>query len=247
MVSVAEEHIDDALSIQSIGFGLLSAEGGDRSIDYSLYEVSHQNIGIISNERLEVGQRLSIDHRDNFHIPLVVHQIVEKRNLPPGYRRYRLISLNPDINFEQMLPESNHRKVSFIARHDYRVRFARFITEVPIAVDAKTFGGNRSYLMKTINVSKSGFLLASAQGLTVPFHETTLLELKIILDEEPGIPCLGKVIRYEVDFEHRVKLYGVTISEISPDDRERYSSLVEDIEHRKNRQVFRQLRLPMPF
>ncbi|MFY7929666.1 MAG: PilZ domain-containing protein [Oligoflexus sp.] len=247
MFSAAEERIDEGLGAASVGFGLMVADGREKSIDYTLFEVSHHSIGMISSDTLEVGQRVTIEHRESTNFPLLVYQIVPKRNLPEGFKRYRLICLDPGINFEKMLPESNHRKTALSTRQHYHIRFARFPTDIPLAVDARTFGAAQSYLMKTINISKSGFLLATPQGFGVPFHETTLLELKLALEEGQKVQCLGKVIRYEVDFEKKIKRYGVNVCEITPEDWERYTSFVEDIEHRKNRQIFRQLRIPMPF
>lgn len=240
-----EQVLDQALAQQSIGFGLMSVAGWEKPVDYALYEVSHHNIGIISSDPLEVGTRVTVEYRDGQPIPLVVHQIVPKKNLPPGYKRYRLITTDPEVNFERILPESSHRKVSFTTRHHYHVRFARFNTEIPTRVEARTFGSEEPYHMKTINVSKTGFLLASPPGFRVPFHESTLLELTLFLEDQP-IRCLGKVIRCEVDFEKKIKRYGINICDIHAEDREKYFSFIEDTEHRKNRQVFRSLKLPMP-
>lgn len=240
-----EPVIDQALGTQSIGFGLISVPGWEKSVDYALYEVSHHNIGIISSDNLEIGTEVTLEYREHLTIPMIVHQIVPKKNLPPGYRRYRLITVNPEIDFEKLLPESAHRKVSLSNRHLYQVRFARFATEIPTKVEARTFGSDEPYHMKTVNVSKSGFLISSPPGFRVPFHESTLLELVIHLEGKP-IRCLGKVIRCEVDFEKKLKRYGINLCDIHVDDRERYFSYIDDVEHSKNRQVFRLLRLPMP-
>jgi hypothetical protein len=240
-----EQVLDQVLAQQSIGFGLMSVAGSEKPVDYALYEVSHYNIGIISSDTLEVGTRVTVEYRDGQSIPLVVHQIVSKKNLPPGYKRYRLITTDPEVNFERILPESSYRKVAFTTRHQYHMRFARFNTEIPTRVEARTFGSEEPYHMKTINVSKTGFLLTSPPGFRVPFHQSTLLELTIFLEDQP-IRCLGKVIRCEVDFEKKVKRYGIDICDIHAEDREKYFSFIEDTEHRKNRQVFRMLNLPMP-
>jgi len=245
IVEEEKQVIDQTLVQQSIGFGLMSVAGWDKAVDYALYEVSHHNIGIISSDPLEVGSQVTVEYRENQLISLVVHQIVPKKNLPPGYKRFRLITTNPEIDFEHLLPESSHRKVSFNTRHQYHVRFVRFVTEIPTRVEARTFGSEEPYHMKTINISKSGFLLASPPGFRVPFHESTLLELTLFVEDRP-IRCLGKVMRCEVDFEKKLKRYGVNICDIHAEDRERYFSFVEDTEHRKNRQVFRLLKIAMP-
>ncbi len=247
MIALAKENIEEILVVQSVGFGIMLAEGWETSINYALYEVSNHNIGIISNEPLEVGTQISIQYKENSIIPMVVHQLVPRDNLPPGYRRFRLISLDPHINFEKLLPETSHRKFSLSTRHHFHVRFVRFSTEIPTIIDAKTFGSHRTYSMKTLNISKSGFLLATPPGFTVPFHDTTLLELNIVLDEQTSIQCLGKVVRCEADFERKFKRYGINICEMKPEDREAYHSYIDDLEHRKNRQVFRLLKLTMPF
>jgi c-di-GMP-binding flagellar brake protein YcgR len=135
--------------------------------------------------------------------------------------------------------------VTFANRHQYQMRFGRFSTEVPTPVEARTFGSEEPYRMKTINVSKTGLLLASPPGFRVPFNESTLLELTLFLEEQP-IRCLGKVLRCEVDFEKKIKRYGINICDIHAEDCERYFSFIEDTEHRKNRQVFRALNIPMP-
>ncbi len=240
-----DEVLDQALAQKSVGFGLMSIVGWEKPVDYVLYEVSHHNIGIITSDPLMVGTRVTVEYRDNQQIPLIVHQEVPKKNLPAGYKRYRLITTDPELNFEKILPENSHRKVSVSNRQQYHVRFARFSTEIPTLVEARTFGSEEPYHMKTINVSKTGFLLSSPPGFRVPFHESTLLELTLFLEDQP-IRCLGKVIRCEVDFEKKIKRYGVNICDIHADDRERYYSFIEDTEHRKNRQVFRSLKLPMP-
>ena len=128
-VEYLEESTDKVIAKQSIGFGLMLAEGWEQAVDYALYEVSHHNIGIISKDNLEVGNKVTIEYRDQQIFSLIVHQIVPKKNLPSGYQRFRLISTDPDINFEHVLPESSHRKFSFSTQHNYQVRFARFRSE----------------------------------------------------------------------------------------------------------------------
>lgn len=243
---IGEEQVEEqAIAQQSLGFGLMTVAGWEKSVDYALYEVSHHNIGIISSDPLEIGTVVTVEHRENQPITLIVHQIVPRKNLPLGYQRFRLITTDPEVNFERILPESSHRKVNFTTRHHYQMRFGRFSTEVPTHVEARTFGSEEPYRMKTVNVSKTGFLLASPPGFRVPFNESTLLELTLFLEDQP-IRCLGKVLRCEVDFEKKIKRYGINICDIHADDREKYFSFIEDTEHRKNRQVFRTLKVPMP-
>jgi hypothetical protein len=248
MSSVAENliTIDQALGQPSLSIGLMLIQGREKPVDYALYEICHHNIGIITAVELKVGTQILIDRTHGHIIPTVVHAEVPRDNLPEGYNRYRLISVDPDIDFETFIPELSQRSFAVSQNQLYHVRFARFKTEIPTRVDARTFGSPEIYGLKTINVSKSGFLLASPPGFRVPFNESTLLELTVHLDDEDPISFLGKVIRCEFDFEKKMKRFGINICEITPQARERYDSYIEDVEHRKNRQIFRLLNMPMP-
>lgn len=249
MTAIAEEQteqIDQVLGQQSLGLGLMLVKGWDKPVEYALYEICHHNIGIITRDHLEVGTTVLIERTNTQIIPMVVHQLVPKKDLPPGYRRFRLISIDPEVDFESMLPEMGQRNYTVARKEHYHVRYARFSTEIPTRVDAKTFGSSELYTLKTINISKSGFLLASPPGFRVPFNESTLLELTVHVEGDEPIRFLGKVMRCEFDFEKKMKRYGINICEITAEARERYSSFIEDTEHKKNRQIFRLLNLPMP-
>lgn len=246
-LAIMDEKIKDQPNAQqSVGFGIMSVAGWKRPVDYELYEVAHHNIGIISNNPLEIGTVVTIDYRDSQVMQLIVYQIINSSNLPEGYKRFRLICTTFDKDFEQLLPESSLRKTSLSEINQYHIRFGRFETEIPTRIEARTFGSVEPYIMKTINVSKSGFLLSSPTGFRVPFHESTLLELTIHLEKNLELHCVGKVMRYEVDFEKRVKRYGIAIVEMNAQDRDIYFSFIDDTEHRKNRQVYRLLKLTMP-
>lgn len=247
MVASAKKNIDESLVTQSVGFGMMLVEGTEQSVNYALYEVSNQNIGIISSDDLEIGTRVSIEYRDHLRIPMIVHQKISSQNLPDGYKRFRLISLDSSVNFEALLPEANHRKFSISTRHHFHVRFVRFATDIPTLVDAKTFGAQQAYTLKTLNISKSGFLLASPPGFGVPFNEATLLELTIRLEQGQIVRCLGKVIRCEYDFELKLKRYGINLSDFHDNGRDLYYSYIDDLEHRKNRQIFRSLKISDPY
>lgn len=238
--------IEEALGQPSLSIGPMMVHGWDKPIDYALYELCHHNIGVITAVELKVGTQVMIERSANLIIPMIVHAEVPKENLPEGYNRYRLISVDPDTDFETLIPELSQRSFAINNKQTYHVRFARFKTEIPTRVDARTFGSPEVYTLKTINVSKSGFLLASPPGFRVPFNESTLLELTVHVEDEEPIRFLGKVIRCEFDFEKKMKRFGVSICEITNESRERYDSFIEDVEHRKNRQIFRLLNMPMP-
>lgn len=238
--------IDEALGQPSLSIGLMLIHGWEKPIDYALYELCHHNIGVITAVELKVGTAVLIERSVDHIIPLVVHAEVPKDNLPDGYHRYRLISVDPETDFEVLIPELTQRSFQLSNKQLYHVRFARFKTEIPTRVDARTFGSQEAYGLKTINVSKSGFLLASPPGFRVPFNESTLLELTVFVEDEEPINFLGKVIRCEFDFEKKMKRFGINITEITDENRNRYDSFIEDVEHRKNRQIFRLLNMPMP-
>ncbi len=248
MSSLAEHllSIDQALGQPSLSIGLMLIQGWEKPVEYALYEICHHNIGIITAVALEVGTPVLIERNEHHIIPLIVHQSVPKGNLPVGYNRYRLISVDPDTDFETLIPELAQRSFAINTNQLYNVRFARFSTEIPTRVDASTFGSQEVYSLKTINISKSGFLLASPPGFRVPFNEATLLELTVHVEDEEPILFLGKVIRCEFDFEKKMKRYGVNICEITQESKDRYHGFIEDAEHRKNRQIFRLLNIPMP-
>ncbi len=248
MSSVAENMltIDQALGQPSLSIGLMLIQGWEKPVDYALYEICHHNIGVITGVELKIGTQILIERSETQIIPMVVHAEVPRENLPDGYNRYRLISVDPETDFETLIPELSQRSFALNNKQLYHVRFARFKTEIPTRVDARTFGSPELYGLKTINVSKSGFLLASPPGFRVPFNESTLLELTVHMEDEEPISFLGKVIRCEFDFEKKMKRFGVNICEITPEARERYDSFIEDVEHRKNRQIFRLLNMPMP-
>ncbi|MBC7660476.1 MAG: PilZ domain-containing protein [Chitinophagaceae bacterium] len=248
MSSVAENllSIDQALGQTSLSLGLMIIQGWEKPIEYALYEICHHNIGVITSVVLEIGTPVFIERSGKHIIPMIVHQAVPTENLPGGYNRYRLISVDPETDFEVLIPELAQRTFHINDKQLYHVRFARFKTEIPTRVDARTFGSPELYSLKTLNVSKSGFLLASPPGFRVPFNEATLLELTIHVDDEEPISFLGRVIRCEFDFEKKMKRYGINICDITAEARERYDSFIEDTEHKKNRQIFRLLNVPMP-
>ena len=129
----------------------------EKPVEYALYEICHHNIGVITSVTLEIGTSVLIERNEHHIIPLIVHQAVPRDNLPEGYNRYRLISVDPQTDFETLLPELGARTFTINNKQQYNVRFARFKTDIPTRVDASTFGSPEIYTLKTINISKSGF------------------------------------------------------------------------------------------
>ncbi|RYZ82578.1 MAG: hypothetical protein EOP04_21755, partial [Proteobacteria bacterium] len=150
MSSVAENllSIDQALGQPSLSIGLMLIQGWDKPVEYALYEICHHNIGVITSVTLEIGTPVLIERNENHIIPMIVHQAVPTENLPDGYNRYRLISVDPDTDFEVIIPELSQRSFALNSKQLYHVRFARFKTEIPTRVDAKTFGSGEIYSLK---------------------------------------------------------------------------------------------------
>lgn len=114
-----------------------------------------------------------------------------------------------------------------------------------VYINASTFGTNKKYKLVTINLSHTGFLVASFEY--VPFAMNTLLELEIdpngdILSHP--INCIGKVVRMVkgesaglkeyiesfAEHEELKSIFGVQISEISQDDRVEWKNAVTELQ-----------------
>ena len=117
-----------------------------------------------------------------------------------------------------------------------RVRAPR--VEIDLAVVSKTLGTEASYAMSTMDVSKSGLLLAWDRKVRMPFIENTLIEMTI----DPGskalsapVPCLGKVIRRvdrPTDGNQEASLIGVQIVQMDGDDINVWEKCLDQLEER---------------
>ena len=218
-------------------FGVLRDPTNEQSLDYELYEIASQNLGILSSHSLSPGDRLELE-LESTRIPVIVHQIAGLHDRELGLHRYRLFTPEAHVNFESYFPEQRLR--SYSGHPKTTVRYARFPSSVlaPLIL-ANTFGAGQTYKLKALNASRSGMLLEACPGSDAPFREGTLLEIKIQRSPIETIACLAKVVRCEYNHENSNRRYGVTLTDIPNEQREQFQSFIEYLETEANKRLLR--------
>ncbi len=89
-----------------------------------------------------------------------------------------------------------------IRPNNTRVRAPR--VPMDLQVESRTIGTSAAYRFSTIDISRSGLLLAWERETRMPFIVNTLLELTIdpsATHLQKPVSCLGKVVRREAESE----------------------------------------------
>src|SRR5690606_16849314 len=126
-----------------------------------------------------------------------------------------------------------------IAEEASRMEFrsTRFEVKPTIPVHAKTFGAIGEYTLYTVNVSKSGLLVATEADSPVPFIVNTLLEITIDPSAQrlaQPILCLAKVVRHKrtVQGNRRIQFFGVHFIEFNGQAQLAWQRTLEELERK---------------
>lgn len=115
----------------------------------------------------------------------------------------------------------------------------RFEVAGEIGVQVSTLGSTEPFDFSVVDISSSGFLLATELGDEVPFHLNALLDITV----DPsggvlagGIRCMGKLVRVVEptraggDSAGTPGLFAVTIVQIDDDQQDRLDDYLKRLE-----------------
>lgn len=222
------------VELNNFGLGALMLKKSKEEIKYQPFEISRYGLGIITSQPLDIGSDLVLKSSLG-EVPFRVSTQIPASEA--GSLRYRLVALDMEADVEQfILDVANNEKVAALTLTK-NLQHARFDTDPPIPVIAKTFGSTNRYRFQTVNVSTSGILMALDDEITAPFNINTLLELELIPNgvwlHEP-LSCLGKVIRRNTFARHSgqspVVSFGIQFLEFQKDDLKVWQAILKDIE-----------------
>jgi hypothetical protein len=228
-VKISDDKLDN------FGLGRLISEERKAEVHYQPYEVSQHRLGIVAPRNcLKCDEHLVL--KTSFgDVPFIVEEVNEKDH-PFGLVRYRLHCPVKKVSVEDVFRKSGCEQYFTGSSSGGSIQRTRFKIDPSIVVKAKTFGTRIAHDFHTINISKSGFLLASGHNVKVPFIQNTLLELALEVDgfwiKEP-VNCLGKVVRCLELRDARnesIKHYGIRITEMSGKDEQVWEKTLSRIE-----------------
>lgn len=221
------------IELNDFGLGFLMLKKNKENITYQPFEISRYGLGIITDQPLDVGSDLVLKSAVG-EIPFRVSSQIF--GMDGEELRYRLVALDMEADIEQFILDiSTNEKVASLAL-SRNLQFARFETEPPIPVLAKTFGSTNRYQFKTINASASGLLIAGNDDKIAPFNVNTLLEIEMFPNgawlNEP-LNCLAKVARRNSltrPGQPPVLLFGIHFLEFQKQDMKTWQQVLKDIE-----------------
>ena len=227
-VKIASEGLDN------FGLGTLKAAASGEEISYQPYEFSRYRLGIIAKKGMAAGDHLALSNAQG-DFSFAVEEI-NNRDVCFGLVRYKLKCLDPNENIEGLLKKTGSDRYLNNGTSASRIQNARFEIKPSITVSAKTFGTRVSHDCVTVNVSRSGVLLAAGGPVRIPFIKNTLLELTMERDgnwlSEP-VHCIAKVVRTREAIGNNkevVRQFGVKIIEMNPRDEKVWESALLSIE-----------------
>ena len=216
-----------AFEVDDYGLGRISFK--EAQIDYQLYEISKVHMAIITKGALETGTNVTLERREGTFTLRVISSSHE--GLPPEVCRYKLISLDKDINLESML---DSRQASKLHALDKPLQFSRFETIPPLEVNIGTFGLGAKRAMSTLNISKSGCLIVAKTTAALPFKVSGLLEMSF-QNEHYGLKdkftCFGRVVRTFQAAKDNFPGLGIIFVDMTPDQKNTWYKCVEIAEH----------------
>ncbi|MFK7873820.1 MAG: PilZ domain-containing protein [Oligoflexales bacterium] len=125
-------------------------------------------------------------------------------------------------------------------RRETKKQAPRFsFSEDEINVSAKTIGSLESFQLTAENVSDTGLLITWNRDPSIPFCQSTILEINIDPVGEwllEPLQCLGKVVRREDDYgEVR---FGINIVQMGAEEQEQWESCVRHLSDSGNPAVW---------
>ena len=205
----------------------------NRLIKCESVDASRFGIGVITHEKIAVGELYEIRYKDS-RVPLrCVTSHTDHRD--PSLVRAGLMTVDESINIEELFAKTGCFPVG-TAKSEHTDRSARHQPTKPLLVDASTFGVRKKYRLRTENISRSGILVLNDDNEKVPFRLSTILELGI--DPVQGwIPeslmCSGKIVRMAslpnsvgTNFE----AFGVALIDLTKPQAETWNGLIDAIE-----------------
>ncbi len=211
--------------------GSLRCVASNELIEYEPYEFSQRCIGILSPIPMVLGSVLVLDSHRNGDL---CFKIANKQRQGDLFR-YRLV-LDMDGNLAKQLDIDTRSGKLKYERQNNRLQYARFTIEPQFYVYTRTFGSTDNYVLKGVDVSKSGILLCAPKPYgVIPFIEQTLLEIKLDLGSKlssQSIEPLGKVVRIYSEGlgNQRIKYIGVKFVDFASNDWEAWNKALETIE-----------------
>lgn len=118
--------------------------------------------------------------------------------------------------------------------NNMRVRAPR--VPMDLEVESRTIGTSAAYCFSTIDISRSGLLLAWERETRMPFIVNTLLELTIDPKSahlQKPVSCLGKVVRRESESENgkgNQARIGIQIVQIDNGDLQQWEGCLVELE-----------------
>lgn len=218
-------------------YGVLRHVHSEIRIEYELYEISDQSVGILTAARLSIGDGLIIESHKHGSVPLMVLADAGPANELTGNRhRYRLICLQSELELSRLLEIDASFDRFRSAHNGQALQFARFSLDGSLDVLTKTFGSMEAYRLQGIDISKTGMLLCAKNSWDVaPFIEQTLLELKLDIGHKytaKPLEPLGKVVRCfcKGKMLEKVRYYAIQFTDFGQGDTLEWEQLISQIE-----------------
>lgn len=219
------------IGLDSFGIGRLFISEIATPFEFQPYEVSAKYLGLIiasSFVTLAKNNQIFIELKDR-KVPLKIDSFHSMESDSIGLVRVKFEGLDPSINLEQTL--INYEQFNKIGpKNQNYIQSARFSLDNPIVAVGKTFGSVLGYPLAVENISKSGLLLCTDNKIKAPFIVNTLLELKLLSDQnllDSPVNCLAKVVRIHT---RGSKGFGVKFIELDGDLRSTVFKIVESLE-----------------
>lgn len=216
--------------LDDFGLGRIFTMPAKEPVEYQPYEVSRMSLGIVAAPGLQEGQALVLESNGQ-KVELAV-ELAGLQGDVLGNVRYHLGVKGVGSDLERLFAQSGcQRKLALVEKN---IQCARFDAIDGIKVQAKTFGARDRYGLTSLNVSKTGLLMAAHASDRVPFIVNTLLEVRLEAPswlKEP-VTGLAKVIRHTTrtaSGEKRVE-FGIRFIEFNEEGMDLWKNALNHIE-----------------
>lgn len=115
---------------------------------------------------------------------------------------------------------------------DQKVRAKRIDVKRSVMVESRTIGAPMVFSLATENLSRTGLLLAGANGYKIPYQLNTLVEMSIDTTGQllhNPIACLGKVVRI-IGRDQKRDYFGVQIVHMDSKEQISWEKAVAQLE-----------------
>lgn len=223
------QNIDPSFEV----FGPLRSEGeSETTIPYLPYQISKYGIGIIAKAGMDVLRDLVLQTTAG---PIKLRVLsVETNGAPENGARYNLMAVGFDIDLEQIF--NNDPKIRQMVG-DALLHFARFQTNPPAIMQAKTFGSTNPYMFKSINASKTGaFVVSHNNKGRIPFSDSTLIEWQFqpndswLLRKVAGVGRIAHQTTHEGKGGLKIQYYGIELKDFRGDGELVWRQALENLE-----------------